>query len=56
MVHSTDAWGTGRNRKVWPLAAGFGEFLDGLFDDPEHNDYQRWRRPIYDRLAQELLR
>lgn len=55
-VHSTDAWGTDRNQQTWPLAADFPKFLDGLFDDDQHSDYLRWRRPIYDRLAKVLLR
>ena len=55
-IHSTDAWGTDRNQQIWPLAMGFGEFLDGLFDDEQRSDYLNWRRPIYDTLAKALQR
>lgn len=55
-LHSTDTWGTDRNLRVWPLASGFGEFLDSLSDDEARSDYRRWRRPIYDRLAKVVQR
>ena len=55
-IHSTDLWGTDRNTRIWPHAASFSLFLDGLFDDENRSDFRHWRRPIYDTVARELER
>lgn len=53
-IHSTDIWGTDRNTRVFPLASGFAEFLNGLFEDETRDDLEDWLTPLYRKLARDL--
>lgn len=53
--HCSDIWGTDRNTKIYYQANNFTQLLKSLFDDDEQSDYEGWHRPIYDKLAKELV-
>jgi hypothetical protein len=54
-IHTRAHWGTEGNTYIFPLADGFSEFMNSLYDDADRSGYKAWRTPARDRVARDLV-